>query len=62
MWCVCVRSFVYVVQQFPLTPCKFYATMVADSSDSVLTIRFRLVKRFLRSEITGRLLESELML
>jgi len=53
---------VYVVQQFPLTPCKFYATMVADSSDSVLTIRFRLVKRFLRSEITGRLLESELML
>src|SRR5207302_158325 len=49
-------------QQFPLTPCKFYATMVADSSDSVSTIRFRLVKRFLRLEITGRLLESELML
>ena len=36
--------------------------MVADSSDSVSTIRFRLVKRFLRLEITGRLLESELML
>ena len=48
-------------QQFPLMPCKSYASMVADSSDSVSTIRLRLLKRFWRSEITGRLLESEQM-
>lgn len=47
-------------QQFPLTLCEFYATMVADSSESVLTIRFCLLKRRLGADMTGYLVGSRL--
>ena len=48
-------------QQFPLIPCEYYATMVADSSASVSTIRVCLLKQRLGSEMTGRLVERGLM-
>ena len=48
-------------QQFPLITCESYVTMAADSSLSVSTIRFRLLKRLARSELTGCLVESGLL-
>jgi hypothetical protein len=56
-------SFVRVVhlQQFPLIPCECYATMVADSSASVSTIRFCLLKQRSGSDMTGCLVESGLV-
>jgi DDE superfamily endonuclease len=49
------------VQQFPLIPCECYATMVADSSASVSTIRFCLLKQWSGSDMTGCLVESGLV-
>ena len=47
-------------QQFPLMICESYVTMTADSSLSVSTIRFRLLQRLSRSELTGCLVKSGL--
>jgi hypothetical protein len=45
-------------QQFPLMTCESYVIMVADSCPSVSTIRFRLLKRLLRSDTTQYLVAS----
>ena len=48
------------MQQFPLRSCEPDVPMPEGSSLSVSTIRFRLVKRLPRSELTGCLVESGL--
>ncbi|MGH8059869.1 MAG: hypothetical protein ACREOH_21965, partial [Candidatus Entotheonellia bacterium] len=50
-----------VAQQFPLMTCESYVTMSADSSLSVSAIRFRLLRRLSRSDMTGCLVASRLL-
>ena len=48
-------------QQFPLITCESYVTMASDSALSIVTIRFCLLKRLPRSDITGELMASRLI-
>ena len=49
------------LQQFPLITCESYVTMASDSALRILTIRFCLLKRLRRSDITGDRVASRLI-
>ena len=48
-------------QQFPLMNCESYVTVAADSSRSVSTTRFRLLKRLAQSAMAGCLVAGRLI-
>lgn len=52
---------IWGVQQFPLMNCESYVPVAADSSRSVSTTHFRLLKRLSQSAMTGCLVAGRLI-